>query len=250
VLSRFLRAWAIAGSIALVLFLIWNLIAYRASAEARAALVSDRSVQVREGDHYWLFGKDSAVATSGLLFFPGALVDPIAYAPLARAIAEAGYPALLVQVPRRGVFGGADGPAVFERARLATREVTAVRHWIVAGHSRGGKIAAELARSDPSRVAGLVLIGTTHPRDFSLSHLRVPVAKVYGTRDTVADRDKIEQTRGNLPSLARMVAIDGGNHSQFGHYGFQFGDWPATISREGQQARTRQVLIDMLGTYR
>ena len=72
------------------------------------------------------------------------------------------------------------------------------------------------------------------------------MTRVYGTRDTVADVDKLERTRVNLPLSARIVRIDGGNHSQFGYYGFQPGDWPATISREAQQAITRQAILDAL----
>jgi hypothetical protein len=42
------------------------------------------------------------------------------------------------------------------------------------------------------------------------------------------------------------VRIDGGNHSQFGSYGFQPGDWPATISRAEQQRLTREATLEML----
>jgi len=47
------------------------------------------------------------------------------------------------------------------------------------------------------------------------------MTRVFGTRDTVADSDKQDRTRSNLPASARIVRIDGGNHSQFGSYGFQ-----------------------------
>ena len=35
-----------------------------------------------------------------------------------------------------------------------------------------------------------------------------------------------------------VVEIEGGNHAQFGNYGPQEGDLPATISAEEQQAQT------------
>jgi hypothetical protein len=59
---------------------------------------------------------------------------------------------------------------------------------------------------------------------------------LYGTRDTVADVVKLEASRANLPAHARRVRIDGSNHSQFGYYGFQPGDWPATITRRRSSA--------------
>jgi pimeloyl-ACP methyl ester carboxylesterase len=95
-----------------------------------------------------------------------------------------------------------------------------------------------------------VLIGSSHPRDISLAHVAVPVTRVYGTRDTVADFEKQEATRHNLPASARWIGIDGANHSQFGYYGFQPGDWPATISREEQQAATLAAILDALRAER
>ena len=72
------------------------------------------------------------------------------------------------------------------------------------------------------------------------------MTRVFGTRDTVADSYKQDRTRPNLPAAARIVRIDGGNHSQFGYYGFQPGDWPAAITREEQQTITRRAILDAL----
>jgi pimeloyl-ACP methyl ester carboxylesterase len=244
--ARVRRTWVRAGAVALVVFPVWMLIAFRASSHARAALSSDAQVTVARGSHHWTFEPKAGSASAGVLFFPGAVVDPVAYAPLLRDVAAAGYPVILVEVPRRGMLGGADDPQVFDRARTAMRSLRNVDGWVVAGHSRGGLIAATLVRGEPSTFAGLVLIGTTHPRDFSLADAPLPVTKVYGTRDTVADVDKIMANRAQLPAAARMVPIDGGNHSQFGYYGFQPGDWPATIAREEQQRQTLEALVAML----
>jgi Alpha/beta hydrolase family len=244
--SRIRRVWAIVGSIVFVVFTGWSLLAFRATSFARAALDSDDRVAVEYADSAWSFHPRSSPRRAGLLFFPGGMVDPVAYAPLMRGIAVAGYPALLIELPRRGTFGGADSPEVFTRARTAMRREASVVRWVAAGHSLGGAVAARMAHEDPAGLAALVLIGTTHPRDFSLADSHLQVTRVYGTRDTVADVSKQERTRGNLPAAARLVAIDGGNHSQFGYYGFQPGDWPATISREAQQRLTLEALLSVL----
>ena len=239
------RIWIAAGLTFTAIFVIWSLIAYRASGPARAALVSDAAVTVTRADGYRAFDPTSPSAT-GLLFFAGAMVDPAAYAPLARNIATAGFPVMLVDLPRRGLFGGADGPEVFMRARAGAAARPGVTRWVVAGHSRGGVVAAQIVRDGFPGLAGAVLIGTSHPRDFSLASSAIPITQVYGTRDTVADADKVERSRANLPASVRIVAIDGGNHSQFGYYGFQPGDWPATITREAQQGITVRALLDAL----
>ena len=239
------RVWIITGLTGTAIFVTWSLLAYRSTQVARAALQSDARVTVTRGEAYWSF-QPAAPSTAGLIFFAGALVDPVAYAPLAHAVADAGYPVMLVELPRRGAFGGAQGPEVFARARRATQSLPRITRWVVAGHSRGGVVACHVVRDGFPGLAGAVLIGTTHPRDFSIASATIPITRVYGTRDTVADVEKLERTRGNLPPSTRIVAIDGGNHSQFGYYGFQPGDWPATISREAQHAITRQALLDAL----
>ena len=81
------RVWirtALAGT---AIFVTWSLLAYRAQDVARAALESDARVTVTRADCHWSFTPPNPAA-AGLIFFPGALVDPVAYAPLVRAIAS------------------------------------------------------------------------------------------------------------------------------------------------------------------
>lgn len=239
------RVWITLGALSFVVFVTWALLAYRASSEARTAMIAGNRVAVVESDSHWAFVPTGGSRTRpALAFFPGALVDPVAYAPLLRQVAERGYAAILVRVPRRAAFGGAEGEPPLQRARAGMRAVAATG-WVVVGHSRGAEIAGRMLLQHASELRGLVLIGSSHPRDLSLAHLTVPVTRVYGTRDTVADVEKLEATRHNLPASTRWVRI-GGNHSQFGYYGFQPGDWPATISRGEQQAITLRALLDAL----
>jgi hypothetical protein len=49
-----------------------------------------------------------------------------------------------------------------------------------------------------------------------------------------------------LPPGTRWVAIEGGNHGQFGWYGEQAGDNLANISREIQQDQVIQATLDLL----
>jgi pimeloyl-ACP methyl ester carboxylesterase len=242
------RAWAVLGGMALVGFLLWMALGYRASATARAALISDERVVASEEEGLWRFepaaGRDRRSA--GLLFFPGALVDARAYAPLLREIALGGHPALLLRVPWRGAFGSADRPALRGRARRLMEAERGIDAWVVAGHSRGAKVAAMLARDGAPRLAGLALIGTTHPRDFSLAGLEVPVLKIYGSRDGVAPPDSVLANRHLLPASTEWVRIEGGNHAQFGWYGFQPLDRFAAISRSEQQAQTLAAIRKLL----
>ena len=249
---RIRKVWVRLGLVVFVVFTGWSLLAYRATDNARQALIGNDRVAVVRGAAGWSFTpRSGAVSPSvGLLFVAGALVEPAAYAPLARTVALAGYPVLLIELPRRGAFGGAVGGEVLGRARDAMQRMPEVDRWVIAGHSRGGEVASRLARNGGPKIGGLVLVGTSHPRDFTLADLTIPVTKILGTRDGVSEVEKSERNRRLLPATTRWVMIEGGNHSQFGWYGFQPGDHWATISRDRQQALTIQAILEALAAVR
>ena len=80
----------------------------------------------------------------------------------------------------------------------------------------------------------------------SLADRALPVVSIYGTRDGLATGGKIDASRPLLPANTRFVAIEGGNHAQFGWYGKQSGDNEATIPREAQQAQIVAATVSLL----
>lgn len=239
------KIWVITGTIVLVVTVGWALLAFRANGNARDALPGDDRVVVEAGDGVWRF--EPTVATPGttsLLFFPGGMVDPVAYAPLLRDVAARGHRAMLVALPRRGAFGGAEDPALLAHARELI--VEAGGRWVVAGHSKGGKVAALFTHAHPDHTAALVLIGTSHPRDIDLSDASFPVVQVLGDRDPIASIERADRNRHNLPLATSRIVVEGGNHSQFGEYGFQPGDRFAAVSRERQREETLVALLSAL----
>jgi pimeloyl-ACP methyl ester carboxylesterase len=245
---RVRRVWITLGIFITVVFVGWSLVAYRASAAARHAVRSDSTVAVTYEDGVWAFvpRRPAQVGMPAFVFFPGALVDPIAYAPLARAVAVAGFPAYLIRLPRRGAFGGADSPVLEQRLDRVLAAPGTPRTWVIAGHSRGAVVASRIAAERRTGFVGLALIGSSHPRDVDLSGLPVPVTKVVGTRDGLASRADVEANRAKLPTATRWVWVEGGNHSQFGWYGFQPGDRRATIEAPAQRAAMIEAVIDLL----
>jgi len=246
--NRIRQVWITLGLSATAVFVTWSLLAYRASDAGRVAVRPDAEVDVRHDGAVWYFTPRHAPAAprAGLVFFPGALVDPVAYAPLARAVAAAGSRSYIVELPRRGAFGGAESPEVWARLRTVLQQTTTPARWVAAGHSRGAVVASQLANDPPSGFSGLVLIGTSHPRDVDLSRLTVPVTKVAGTLDGLASRAEVEQNREKLPPSTRWVWVEGGNHSQFGWYGFQPGDRRAAIDATVQRAMMIRAVLDAL----
>jgi len=250
--QRVRRIWVFGGLLATVVFFGWSFLAYRATGEARAAMRTDARVVVSEINGVVRFspGTQKAIVPVGLVFFPGSLVEPAAYAPLGHALAAAGYPVILVPLPRRGAFGGADAPELLHTALNAMHDDERAAKWIIGGHSRGAVVAtrfvSQLASLGAASVGGLLLVGTTHPRDVDLSKLKWPVTKIVGTQDGIAPLEKVEANRHLLPASTRWVRIEGGNHSQFGWYGFQPFDHFATIPRDEQHAQLIREIIESL----
>jgi pimeloyl-ACP methyl ester carboxylesterase len=79
-----------------------------------------------------------------------------------------------------------------------------------------------------------------------LSDNELAVLSIYGTRDGLTSAADIDASRRRLPEDTRWIAIDGGNHAQFGSYGEQSGDNPAEISREEQQAQIISATLELL----
>lgn len=238
------RIWASLGLLAMAA-LTWT---FQAHGLPPGVLESDAEVRVERTDAGLEFRPAVESGSAGLVFFPGGMVQLKAYAPLARAIAREGFPVVLVRLP----FLGRHAPGVGRQAEVIEVVVQRIgrdtlRVWAIAGHSFGGSLAARFAYRHPGRTAALILIGTTHPRDLDLSGAGYPVARIYGTRDGVAPESRMRETARNLPPDAMLVAVEGGNHAQFGYYGPQLGDSRATITREDQQ---RLVVAAITGILR
>lgn len=240
----FRLVWATAG----VLVMIYLVLSFSPWGVDDAVLETDSDVVVEETDSTITFSPVSESGPSRLLFIPGGIVHPHAYAPLLRGVAEAGHATILIKLPFLGrhAAGDAARSETAFRVSLAMRDAPGEVPWVVAGHSLGGLIASIVAQRSPERMRALVLLGTTHPREFSIADLPHPVVKVYGTRDGIAPLERSRANAANLPESTTWIAIEGGNHSQFGYYGFQIGDRRARISREEQQRQIAAILLTAL----
>ena len=88
--------------------------------------------------------------TTGLIFVPGARVDPRAYAHVLRPLADAGYLVVVLKEP----FGFSLPQP--DHAETVLDVHPEIRYWAVGGHSLGGVNAASYADRD-TRISGLLL---------------------------------------------------------------------------------------------
>jgi pimeloyl-ACP methyl ester carboxylesterase len=224
-------------------FVVWGSTPMQPMPEAVAALQADGQVQV--STQPWLtFRPAGRSAETGLIFYPGARVDPRAYAPAAHDLAGRGYLVVIVPMPLNLAFFGV-GRA--DAVRAAYPEIS---RWAIGGHSLGGAMAASYAYDHPAAVEGIVFWAAYPAGNNSLAGRKLQAVSIYGTRDGLATPAKVDASRPLLPGDTRWVAIEGGNHAQFGWYGVQAGDNPAGITRSAQQRQTVEATAQLLANLK
>jgi pimeloyl-ACP methyl ester carboxylesterase len=207
--------------------------------EAVAATRSDDRVLVLRKS-WWEFQPATGNPRAGLVLYPGAFVDPVAYAPAARALAHQGFLVALVPMPFGVPLLGVD------RAAAVITANPAVPIWVVGGHSLGGVAASSFALRRGDQLGGLVLWAAFPSGSDDLAGLPLEVVSIYGELDPLSTPERVLASRPLLPPSARFVEVRGGNHAQFGWYGEQFRDRPAAISREEQQRRIVEATAELL----
>lgn len=238
--TKILLAVAVVLLLAVAAFVIWAMTPLGPMPEALAALESDASVQVTT-DPWYTFMPTGERNDVGLIIYPGGRVDPRSYAPTARAIAEQGYPVVIVPMPLNlAVFG-------IDKAADVIAAMPEVERWAIAGHSLGGSMAANFIRNNPEAVEGLALWASYPAGSDDLSGFTgLAATSIYGTADGVASPEEVLAGAALLPPDTVWVPIEGGNHAQFGWYGPQSDADVATISREEQQAQIVAATVETL----
>ncbi|MBF4516029.1 alpha/beta hydrolase [Flavobacterium sp. ANB] len=235
ILKTLKRIWFVCA----ISFIFWLFYSAQSHGVSKSFLESNHKITVKDNGDYFLFDPQQTT-DKVFVFYPGAMVDPKAYVPLCRKISENGIKVYLIKMPWRLATNGYELPK--QLGLLLDKNKT----YILAGHSQGGKMAAQFVKENPNLIDKLILIGTTHPRDISLADSKIPILKIYGSNDGIADERTIFKNKSKLPATAKFVEIKGANHAQFGYYGFQLGDNSAEISREQQQAETLKIIMKFI----
>lgn len=111
-------------------------------------------------------------------------------------------------------------------------------------------MAANFTAANPGVLDGLVLWASYPAESDDLRQSGLKVSSIYGSLDGLATGEKIDASRALLPTDTTWVEILGGNHAQFGSYGAQAGDNPATISPEEQRQQIVKASVDLLSILR
>ncbi|MEV4667928.1 alpha/beta hydrolase [Microbacterium sp. LWO12-1.2] len=169
----------------------------------------------------------------GVVFIPGAKVDPWAYAAILQGLAEDGMTVVITRPWLNLAFFDLRGLDSF------TSTAPDIDTWAVGGHSLGGVRACQLAGDADA----LLLFGSYCATDVSDTDL--PVLSIAGSEDGLSTPEKIAAARPLLPADAELVEIPGASHASFGDYGPQAGDGTPTISDE----EMHQTVTALVGAF-
>jgi dienelactone hydrolase len=218
-------------------FVIWTQLVMPADRAAAQAVFDNPAVTVTDTPDSVVITPAHGGSFVGLVFIPGAKVDPYAYlATLSGAVEELGLTVVITKPTLNLAF--------FDQRSVATFTAAApdVGAWFVGGHSLGGVRACMLADDPATEAAGLVLFGSYCAAAVDDD---LPVLSISGSEDGLSTPAKIRDTADRLPAETTFVQIDGANHAAFGAYGAQPGDGEATIS----PAESAQAIEDAIGEF-
>lgn len=200
-----------------------------------------------------------SASSTGLLFYPGGLVDPHVYLEILSLIAKEGVPVVIAKMP--------SNLAVLDSAKALSLigRFPGVSGWVIGGHSLGGAMAASVIHDNPSTFKGLVLLAAYPADSSSIADWTGHVLSVSASEDGLATPAKISNTVGLLPpgkwlsatdstypsasgGYTVFIRIEGGCHAQFGSYGPQDGDGTPTLTRGSQHTQTAQAVLGFFST--
>lgn len=211
-------------------FLVWANAVMQGDRGAALKVWRDPAIVVTSTDHSVILSPRNGASGNGLVFIPGAKVDPYAYMYKLSGVVEQAGATIVITKPTLNL-------AFFDTRPLSTFTADApkVTRWFVGGHSLGGVRACQLANSPD--VTGLVLFGSYCAND--LRDSRLAVLGISGSDDGLSTPEKIRSSSALLPAGTVFDQIDEANHASFGDYGLQPGDGTATItSRDARRQIT------------
>ena len=238
--GRRVVGWILGGLGAVIVLgivgiVVWSQVGVMAAEpEPLASVRENPDVVIDDADQGIVLAPADGGSEVGLVFIPGAKVDPWAYAAILQGIVQEDHVTVVITRPWLNLaFFDPRGMDAF------TSAAPEIDTWIVGGHSLGGVRACQLA----SDAEALLLFASYCSAD--LSDTDLPVLSLAGSEDGLSTPEKIADARPLLPAEADLVEIDGASHASFGDYGPQPGDGTPTISDDEMHT----TVTDLAGPF-
>ena len=199
-----------------------------AQKEAADCLEENENVSIIKTSNGLLFdgpGNDTA-----LIFYPGAKIEYLAYAPLMMNLSKQNIDCYLVEMPfNLAFFGVNSADEIINTSNY--------NHYFISGHSLGG-VAASAYVNATNKSDGVILLAS-----YPAGEISKPALSIYGSEDKVMNAEAYENAKALFKANFTEDVIDGANHAQFAYYGNQSGDGIAKITAEDQQKQTIDDIV-------
>jgi Alpha/beta hydrolase family len=232
--------------LALVVLLIFGILGFViwASDAAKADSVffnkflydSKDTLIIKENANYWEISPkvcNPVVCSKGMIFYPGAKVEPQAYFYKFGFLAQSQKLFITKPLLNLAFFN-------INQADEVINVHPEIKSWTIGGHSLGGAMACEYVKTNAAKITNLLLIGSYCNSD--IASTKVKVLSIHGDLDGVLTPIKIQENAKNLPQGYKDYPIIGMNHAQAGNYGEQSGDQKSTKSDEQVKGEIQQII--------
>ncbi len=217
----------------------WSTLSAQQATEPAITILQENNIQQVDG--LLVFQTDTPT-DRGLIYYPGGLVDPEAYAVTAQGIADAGYLVVVPKMPLNFAFLG------INRADKIRAQYSEITSWVIGGHSLGGAMAADYAKNNVENLDGLIMYASYPANNKDFMDFPVPILCITASNDPGSPKQQAFYE--TVSDSAQLVVIEGGNHRQYADYSFQNNDGVATISAAEQQDQIINATILFLNSLK
>ncbi len=193
-------------------------------------LIKNSNVDIKENKDGYLFdgeGKDNFI-----IFYPGAKVEAISYAPLLIELANNDIDCYLVKMPFNiAILNSNAADKIIKNYKY--------KNYYMMGHSLGGAMASVYTANNEDKINGLILLAAYSTEKIK----KVNTLSIYGDKDNVLNKENYNKNKKNINNMTEYI-IEGANHSGYAYYGEQKGDNASTISKEEQIKEVTDIIIN------
>lgn len=195
-------------------------------------LIKNSNVDIKENKDGYLFdgtGKDNFI-----IFYPGAKVEAISYAPLLIELANNDIDCYLVKMPFNiAILNSNAADKIIKNYKY--------KNYYIMGHSLGGAMASVYTSNNEDKINGLILLAAYSTKKIK----ETDTLSIYGDKDNVLNKENYDKNKKNINNMTEYI-IEGANHSGYAYYGEQKGDNASTISKEEQIKEVTDIIINFL----
>lgn len=193
-------------------------------------LIKNSNVDIKENKDGYLFdgeGKDNFI-----IFYPGAKVEAISYAPLLIELANNDIDCYLVKMPFNiAILNSNAADKIIKNYKY--------KNYYMMGHSLGGAMASVYTANNEDKINGLILLAAYSTKKIKSTD----TLSIYGDKDNVLNKENYNKNKKNINNMTEYI-IEGANHSGYAYYGEQKGDNASTISKEEQIKEVTDIIIN------